>query len=88
MECHEVIDDLTDYSYESLAEGYFGVQTHSVEIEVRLERLTDLLSRSRQLSISEQDELRRLQNDFEALPELVAPSLKAKYYEVVRRYRS
>lgn len=38
MERQEVIGDLTDYSYESLAEGYFGVKTSSVEIEVRLDR--------------------------------------------------
>ena len=86
MERHEIIGDLTDYSYESLAEGYFGVRSNSVEIEVRLERLADLLRRKDGLGISEQDELRRLQSEFEGLPELVAPSLKAKYFEVVRKY--
>lgn len=86
MERHEVIKDLTAYSYESLAEGYFGVKSHSVEIEVRMERLEELLKRQGKLNVSERDELRRLQSDFDRLPELVAPSLKAKYYEVVRKY--
>ena len=86
MERHEVIGDLTNYSYESLAEGYFGVKTSSMEIEVRLERLEELLSRKLKLGVSEQDELRRLIADFENLPELVAPSLKARYYEVTRRF--
>lgn len=85
MERHEVIGDLTDYSYESLAEGYFGVKTNSVEIEVRLDRLEELLKKDN-LDIAEKDELSRLQSDFEKLPELVAPSLKGKYYEITRKY--
>lgn len=86
MERHEVIGDLTDYSYESLAEGYFGVKTNSVEIEVRLERLEELLKK-KDLDVAEKDELHRLQSDFERLPELVAPSLKGKYYEIIRKYQ-
>lgn len=86
LERHEVIGDLTDYSYESLAEGYFGVKTNSVEIEVRLERLEELLKKEN-LDVAEKDELNRLQSDFERLPELVAPSLKGKYYEITRKYQ-
>lgn len=86
LERHEVIGDLTDYSYESLAEGYFGVKTNSVEIEVRLERLEELLKKEN-LDVAEKDELNRLQSDFERLPELVAPSLKGKYYEIARKYQ-
>ena len=87
MERHEVIGDLTDYSYESLAEGYFGVKTNSVEIEVRLERLEELLKKGGELDVAEKDELDRLQSDFEKLPELVAPSLKGKYFEITRKYQ-
>ena len=87
MERHEVIGDLTDYSYESLAEGYFGVKTNSVEIEVRLERLEELLKKGGDLDVAEKDELTRLQSDFEKLPELVAPSLKGKYFEITRKYQ-
>jgi hypothetical protein len=87
MERHEVIGDLTDYSYESLAEGYFGVKTNSVEIEVRLERLEELLKKGGELDVAEKDELNRLQSDFEKLPELVAPSLKGKYFEITRKYQ-
>ena len=86
LERHEVIGDLTNYSYESLAEGYFGVKTSSVEIEVRLDRFEELL-RKNHLDIAEADELKRLQADFESLPELVAPSLKGKYYEITRKYQ-
>lgn len=87
MERHEVIGDLTDYSYESLAEGYFGVKTNSVEIEVRLERLEELLKKGGGLDVSDKDELNRLKSDFEKLPELVAPSLKGKYFEIIRKYQ-
>ncbi|MBR3466983.1 MAG: AAA family ATPase [Bacteroidales bacterium] len=87
MERHEVIGDLTNYSYESLAEGYFGVKTNSVEIEVRLERLEELLKKGDDLDVAEKDELKRLQSDFEKLPELVAPSLKGKYFEINRKYQ-
>lgn len=87
MERHEVIGDLTDYSYESLAEGYFGVRTSSVEIETRLARLEDLLGREESLDIAEKDELGRLIEDFEQLSELIAPSLKSKYYEIIRKYQ-
>lgn len=87
MERHEVIGDLTDYSYESLAEGYFGVKTNSVEIEVRLERLEELLKKDGELDVAEKDELNRLQSDFDKLPELVAPSLKGKYFEITRKYQ-
>ena len=86
MERHEVISDLTDYSYESLAEGYFGVKTSSVEIEVRLARLEELLKKGDQISLADKDELRVLQSDFENLSELVAPSLKGRYYEIIRKY--
>lgn len=86
MERHEVIENLTDYSYEALAEGYFGVTTSSVEIESRLDRLEDLMKRKNKLDIAEQDELKRLQADFEQLSELIAPSLKGKYYEIARKY--
>lgn len=87
MERHEVIGDLTDYSYESLAEGYFGVTTSSVEIETRMDRLEELLKRKDVLDVVEKDELKRLQSDFDRLPELIAPSLKSKYYEITRKYQ-
>lgn len=87
MERHEVIGDLTDYSYESLAEGYFGVTTSSVEIETRMERLEELLKRKNELDVAEKDELNRLNSDFESLSELIAPSLKSKYYEISRKYQ-
>ena len=42
LEQRRSIDDLTDYSYEALAEGYFGVRTESSDIQIRLERFREL----------------------------------------------
>ena len=56
LEHREPIEDLTDYSYEALAEGYFGVRTDSSEIQMRLQRMEELI-RSDQLSISDKSEL-------------------------------
>ena len=52
LEHREPIEDLTDYSYEALAEGYFGVRTDSSEIQMRLQRMEELI-RSDRLSISD-----------------------------------
>ena len=45
LEHREILDDLTGYSYESLAEGYFGVKTPSSYSEMQLNRLKQLLSK-------------------------------------------
>lgn len=45
LEQREIIDELTEYSYESLAEGYFGVKTNSSYMEMRLNSLEDLLKK-------------------------------------------
>ena len=61
--------------------------TSSVEIETRMERLEELLKRKNELDVAEKDELNRLNSDFESLSELIAPSLKSKYYEISRKYQ-
>jgi predicted ATP-binding protein involved in virulence len=72
------ITDLTDYSYEALAEGYFGVKTESSNAEIRLHRLKDLIH-SEPLSASDRMEMNELMNDFEKAPEFAAPHIKAAY---------
>lgn len=85
LEHREPIADLTDYSYEALAEGYFGVKTESSEIEMRLNRMEELIQ-SFSLSLSEQKELEMYLADFEKMPEMVAPNVKARYYELNRMW--
>ena len=45
LEQQEIIEDLTEYSYESLAEGYFGVKTASSYMGMQLGRLEELLKK-------------------------------------------
>lgn len=83
LENKETIEDLTDYSYEALAEGYFGVRTESSNIQIRLERLREL-ARLSERSQSEQIELTELLADFEKMSEAAIPNIKAAYYEIAR----
>ena len=83
----EPIEDLTDYSYEALAEGYFGVRTDSSEIQMRLQRLEELI-RAEQLSVSDKSELDMYLKDFDKIPEAVAPAVKAKYYDLKREWQN
>ena len=85
LEHQEVIEDLTEYSYESLAEGYFGVKTASSYIEMQLNRLKELLEKET-LSSSEKSELKHLNSDFEEVPEIVSPVIKGSYLQLKNQY--
>lgn len=85
LEHQEVIEDLTEYSYESLAEGYFGVKTASSYIEMQLNRLKELLEKE-PLSSSEKSELKHLNSDFEEVPEIVSPVIKGSYLQLKNQY--
>ena len=74
LEHRSPIEDLTEYSYESLAEGYFGVRTDSSYMEMRLESLKQLLEKDH-LNEVEQEEARNIIKDFENIPEAVSPLL-------------
>lgn len=87
LEHRKPIEDLTDYSYEALAEGYFGVRTESSEIQMRLRRMEELI-RAERLSISDKSELGMSLDDFDKIPEAVAPAIKAKYYELKREWQN
>lgn len=87
LEHREPIEDLTDYSYEALAEGYFGVRTESSEIQMRLQRMEELI-RANSLSVSDKSELNMYFDDFDKIPEAVAPAIKAKYYDLKREWNN
>lgn len=78
LEHREAINDLTEYSYEALAEGYFGVKTESSYIEMRLGSLRDLLEKE-ELSNGEAEQLLALIKDFEQIPEAVSPTLIGEF---------
>ena len=81
LEHKEPIDDLTNYSYESLAEGYFGVSTESSTVEMRLRRLQELLSNSI-LTDSNKNEIRQLMVELDKISEAVSPDLVGEYLKV------
>jgi len=85
LEHQEIIEDLTEYSYESLAEGYFGVKTDSSYIKMQLNRLEELLKKET-LSSSEKSELKHLNNDFDKIPEVVSPKIIGRYLQLKNEY--
>lgn len=76
---HEVISDLTDYSYDALAEGYFGVELASGKLLGSVARFEELSQKS-SLSLLEKDELKNIERDLDKVPDAVAPTIKERYY--------
>ena len=81
----ETITDLSDYSYEIITEGYFGVKTESDKLRRNIDRLKGLLEKNSRTSI-EEDDKNRLVKSFDSLPDMVAPEIKAQYHELMIRY--
>lgn len=78
LEHGEIIDELTEYSYESLAEGYFGVKTDSSYMEMRLNSLEDLLKKE-PLTNGDAEQLLSLIADFDKIPEAVSPTIIGEF---------
>jgi predicted ATP-binding protein involved in virulence len=85
LEHQEAIEDLTDYSYSSLAEGYFGVRTESNTVRMRLNELAALLSKD-ELSSSEQMDVQLLVRELEKIPEPALPSVVGEYLQLKMKY--
>ena len=85
LEHQEIIEDLTEYSYESLAEGYFGVKTGSSYMGMQLGRLEELLKKET-LSLSEKAELKDLICDFDKIPEVVSPKIIGRYLQLKNQH--
>lgn len=81
LEHQQVLTDLADYSYESLAEGYFDVSTRSSYLEQQLGLLRSLLENE---IMSEKDrfEVSQLLEDFERIPEAVSPRIIGEYQQL------
>ena len=85
LQNRKCVQNLTEYSYEALAEGYFGVETDSGELKMRLDKLETLLAKT---SKTDSDKL-LIQNliiDFEKIPDGIAPAQKTRFYELKRQY--
>jgi len=83
LEKRERLDELHEYSYEALAEGYFDVSTESSFLESKLSRLKVLLDKKEKDS-EEKAELERLDNEFkESMDDVLTPeSVKIQYQQI------
>lgn len=85
LEHRVVIDDLTEYSYEALAEGYFKVKTGSSYMEMRLNNLETLLAKD-DLTIGESEQILSLIADFEKISEVASPAIKGGFLNLMVKY--
>lgn len=83
----ECVRDLTDYSYDALAEGYFEVETASGELTRRLDTL-DALIHQKDRSKSDVIIIDDLIADFDKLPDWIAPAQKARFLELKHAFLS
>lgn len=84
LEQREVLEDLTEYSYGALAEGYFGVESESGVLLGRLDRLEQLTTKE-SVNDSEERELKALVADFDTISEAAAPAVKGRFLELKRK---
>ena len=85
LEHRQVLEDLTDYSYEILAEGYFGVSTESSTVEMRFRKLQELLEQS-ELTSSDMREVKHLKEELEKISEAVSPDFVGAYRQLKIKY--
>ena len=78
LEHRKPIEDLSNYSYESLTEGYFRVSTESSSVEMRINRLKDLFEQ-KERSDSDKNEIRLLMTELDKVSEAVSPDLIGEY---------
>lgn len=82
LEHRKVLDDLTEYSYESLAEGYFGVRTPSSYAEMQLETLKSLLKKELWTD-ADKVEIRQLKSEFEKISETASPMIVGGFRQMM-----
>ena len=81
LEKREKLEDLTEYSYETLAEGYFGVKSESSYLQIRFDKFKELAVKGT-LTVGERAELNDLVKEFNDISEVVSPQIKAEYLNI------
>lgn len=81
LENRERVVDLTEYSYGSLMEGFFGVDSDSSELKRRVDMFESLVMK-RERSADDEQEIVRLRDELSSLPEWTAPALKTRFNEL------
>ncbi len=87
LEHQEPITNLTEYSYQSLTEGYFGVSTDSDYARQRYAELETLLNKEN-LSDTERITAKQIIEDYKKIPEAVSPELVGAYRQLEITYNS
>lgn len=87
LEHRETIADLNEYSYDVLAEGYFGVTTESGYMYQQLERLEGLLNSDKK-SDADITTIKNLMSDFDKIPATVFPTYVKGYRDLKIKYAS
>lgn len=87
LEHHEPITNLTEYSYQALAEGYFGVSTDSDYARQRYNEFETLLKKE-ELSDNELITARQIFEDYKKIPEAISPELVGAYRQLEITYNS
>lgn len=82
LEQQQTIEDLTEYSYEAITEGYFGVHTESSYIGLKLDQLKELLSKE-SLQPDEKLIAQHLVKEFEGLSEIASPRYVGEYRQLI-----
>lgn len=82
LEHQEAIEDLTEYSYEALTEGYFGVHTESSYIGQKFVRLRELLTKET-LQPDEKMTAQQIAHEFDAISELISPRYVGEYRQLI-----
>ncbi len=76
------LEDLTEYSYEALAEGYFKVETDSNFLQTKIDRFKEL-SEIINKDSSELEEYESLDKEFASMDETFAPiNVKGQYLQI------
>jgi predicted ATP-binding protein involved in virulence len=81
LEKREKLEDLTEYSYEALSEGYFGVKSESSYVEIRFDKFKELAIKET-LTVGEKAELLELLKEFNDISEVVSPQIKIEYQNI------
>jgi len=87
LENHEPIANLTEYSYQALTEGYFGVSTDSDYARQRYNELETLLKKDN-LSERELVTIKQIFEDYKKIPEAISPELVGAYRQLEITYNS
>lgn len=87
LEHQEPITNLTEYSYQALTEGYFGVSTDSDYARQRYQELESLLEKDL-LSDTERMSAIQILEDYKKIPEATSPELVGAYRQLEIKYNT